>query len=175
MNFKHILLAIPKIFISLFETINAISFAWYIGWALLVEIIKKFVFNDWDFLLFLLVPFVLDTFFGTWASIKDGTFRFERFYELIAKVFVYLGILVLGHALSSFTVAGKVTGYGVVANGFYTILITYESHSALKKMGKVYPKAAFIQFAEQWLYTIIRAKQGKALTTAKDGTGQEHK
>lgn len=163
MNFKNIVWAIGRVFTSLWDAVNSVSFVWCISLSLLAKLTEKFLFKDWEYLVFLGVIFAMDWFFGTWWSVKSGTFSFERLYEVIAKVVVYAGILVMGHVLTYFTISGKAAGMSVLTFTFYWLLLSYECHSALKNMGRVYPRAAFIQWAENRLYEIIQTKQKKAL------------
>lgn len=130
--------------------------------AFFMQLIQQYIFKDWEYLNFLIVLFVLDTVFGVWKSIKDKTFDFDKIWDVIAKAFVYGGVLVVGHVLSYFTVDKNVSGYGFVANVFYSMLILFEARSALRNMGEVYPNAAFIQWAEGKISEIIQKRKDAA-------------
>lgn len=168
MNFKTILVALFKTFKSVAFSINWASFFLSLSLAGFIQAIQKYIFRDWTFLIFLAIPFMMDWFFGTWASIKKGTFSFEVLYNVIAKIAVYFGILVLGHNVSYFEIDGKLVGYPILKHTVYSLLILYESHSCLKNMGVVYPGLALIQWLEEKLYEFIKSKQ--TLNLKVDGT-----
>ena len=139
-----------------FKTILVASFSGF-----LMQLIQQYIFKDWQYLKFLLIVFLLDTFYGIWRRVKEGTFNFNKLWDIVAKVFVYAGFLIVGHVLSYFTVNGEVAGYGYVANGFYIMLLLFESRSALRNIGAIYPSLAIVQYLENKISQLIEAKQQK--------------
>ena len=73
----------------------------------LAELFEKYVFGDWEFVKFLVVLICLDTaleFIKHWMSHDISS----RAFGMIArKLLVYSSVMVLGHVMSRFSVAGE--------------------------------------------------------------------
>jgi toxin secretion/phage lysis holin len=75
----------------------------------IIAFIETYLFQDWQFLKFLLILIVLDTVLGLINSWKKRQVSSYGFGKLITKLVLYLFFLVLIHVLCHFTVAGAQT------------------------------------------------------------------
>ena len=104
-------------------------------------IFEKYVFNDWDFLVSLLLLFFLDTLVGSFAAIVEGIFKptigVKRFgLKLIGYTMTIICIGIMDNAL----IAGKSNWLeGVVDAGAFAIMIAFEGASVLKNIYRIYP------------------------------------
>lgn len=102
---------------------------------------ERYVFNDWDFLISLMLLFFMDTFVGAFASIIEGKFKptlGARMFvvKLIGYVFTVICIGIMDNTL----IGGRVNWLeGVVDAGAYAILMSFEGASVLKNIYRIYP------------------------------------
>lgn len=72
-----------------------------------LQFFNKYIFSDWDFLKYLVVLMVLDTFLGFikhWI-VKDVS---SKAYGMIAKkIMVYCAVMILANVIQGFTVNGE--------------------------------------------------------------------
>ena len=125
---------------SMFTKGSTVFAVWF---AIFAELFSKYIFDDWKFVGFLFVLVMLDTFFGTWKVIKYDGWRAlsltqgERF---IVKVFLYFGVLVLSHVLTSFTIHDKpnflFTWIDVVLYGY---MVAKEALSVARNINAIDP------------------------------------
>ena len=104
-------------------------------------IFQKYVFNDWDFLISLMLLFFLDTVIGTAVAIKEGRFRstigLQRFgLKFIGYTLTILCIGIMDNAL----IAGKSNWMeGIIDAGAYAVMMAFEGVSVLRNIYKIYP------------------------------------
>jgi len=65
---------------------------------------NKYVYKDWTYAIYLLIPILLDTIIESYNAKCNHVFKFSNFWEILKKIFIYIGILIIIHALSSFAV-----------------------------------------------------------------------
>ena len=73
----------------------------------MLTFVEKYLFNDWNFLAYLGVLIAVDTVFGVQHHWVQHTISSRAFSRLFTKVFIYMGLLVLTHVLTTFQVHGK--------------------------------------------------------------------
>lgn len=73
----------------------------------LVELFEKYVFGDWEFVFFLLVLIILDTVLGFIRHWIAHDISSRAFGMIARKLLVYSSVMVLGHVMSRFSVAGE--------------------------------------------------------------------
>ncbi|MCA8830529.1 phage holin family protein [Hymenobacter pini] len=69
--------------------------------------IEKYVFSDWNALVFLMVLFLLDTSLGMVRSFRQGRFHSRGMRQMFTKLRDYAVGLVVAHVLSSVQVDGQ--------------------------------------------------------------------
>jgi phage-related holin len=72
-----------------------------------LALVEKYLFDDWNFLSSLGVLILVDTVFGVQHHWVLHTISSRAFSRLFTKCFIYLGLLVLTHVLTTFQVHGK--------------------------------------------------------------------
>jgi phage-related holin len=106
-----------------------------------IYLFERYVFNDWDFLISLLLLFFMDTFVGSVASIIEGKFKptlgAKMFgIKMIGYTFTVICIGIMDNAL----IGGRVNWLeGVIDAGAYAILMAFEGASVLKNIYRIYP------------------------------------
>lgn len=102
---------------------------------------QKYVFNDWDFLISLMLLFFLDTAVGSLAAMVEGIFKptigAKRFgLKLIGYTMTIICIGIMDNTL----IAGRANWLeGVVDAGAFAIMIAFEGASVLKNIYRIYP------------------------------------
>jgi phage-related holin len=104
-------------------------------------IFERYVFNDWDFLISLLMLFFLDTVVGSIAAMVEGIFKptigAKRFgLKLIGYTLTIICIGIMDNTL----ISGRANWLeGVVDAGAFAIMIAFEGASVLKNIYRIYP------------------------------------
>lgn len=106
----------------------------------ILNFVETYIFNDWGVLVNIALLMFLDTFFGSWAAIKDGTFSAtEGLRKFLVKTFTMLGILLcVGTLTLASTEGGQILGV-FFKNGAFAIVIAFEAISVLRNIYKVRP------------------------------------
>lgn len=73
----------------------------------LAELFEKYVFGDWEFVRFLVVLIILDTLLGFIRHWIAHDISSRAFGMIARKLLVYSSVMVLGHVMSQFSVAGE--------------------------------------------------------------------
>lgn len=78
------------------------------GWVLapVLSFVDRFLWSDWEFVVFLAVLVILDTLTGLVRAWQQRAISSARFQRVVVKVFAYAVVLVALHALSRHTVHG---------------------------------------------------------------------
>lgn len=114
-----------------------------IGTVLFTEFIKKYIFADFNYLIFLFVVIILDVLSKVYTILlKGGTFDWDvLFKKLGLKIFKYMIYLISMHVFLSLEVGGKGFDFGFyVKYTIYALLITMDVSSILRNLGITLPK-----------------------------------
>ncbi|WP_375435092.1 bacteriophage holin [uncultured Hymenobacter sp.] len=107
-------------------------------WVLLV---RTYLFDDWQFLGFLLTLVVVDTVTGVlrgWQKRQVSSRAFSRFF---VKLLVYLSLLILAHVMTSFTIKGEVNVFFQWFDTFvYCAMMARETLSVLENLATIAPE-----------------------------------
>lgn len=104
-------------------------------------IFEKYVFNDWDFLVSLMLLFFLDTLVGSCAAIVEGVFKptigVKRFgLKMIGYTVTIICVGIMDNAL----IAGRANWLeGFIDAGAFAVMIAFEGASVLKNVYRIYP------------------------------------
>lgn len=107
----------------------------------MLYLFEKYIFNDWDYLVSLMLLFFLDTFVGALAAVVEGKFKptigLKGFgLKLIGYTLTIACIGIIDKTL----IAGKANILeGVVDAGAFAIMISFEGASVLKNIYRIYP------------------------------------
>lgn len=106
-------------------------------WALLI---RQYIFDDWQFLGFLMVLIVVDTITGVLRSWRQQKVSSRAFSRIFTKVLIYLALLILAHVMANFTVHGKVNVLFQWFDTFiYSAMMAREALSLLENLAAIEP------------------------------------
>ncbi len=97
--------------------------------------IEKYIFNDWEFLIFLTTAVSIDTVLGLIKSWKRGNISSKGCGGIIYKMISYSAILVILHIMSNFTIdKNSFTVFSYVKVLGYSSLIVKEAISIVENI-----------------------------------------
>lgn len=67
-----------------------------------ISYFKLHVYSEWTFLIFILIPMLIDKTLGIINAVINKKFEFNKLWNILDKLVLYLGILIIIKALSSF-------------------------------------------------------------------------
>lgn len=115
-----------------------------------IQFLEYFVFNDWEFLGFMVILIVIDTILGFWRGLKDKCISSKGFGMIFRKLFVYMSLLILSHVLVNFTIEGE---QSIIFLWFddlvYSAILLRESISILENVAIIYPNTISIKILEK--------------------------
>jgi toxin secretion/phage lysis holin len=77
------------------------------GFAPILSFIEKYIWDDWSFLMFMVLLVAIDTASGTLYAIKEHQFSSKKMQPLLIKIVVYGLTLITVHIMSAFTVKNQ--------------------------------------------------------------------
>lgn len=96
---------------------------------------EKYIFQDWGFAGYLIVPIMLDTLIGSYRAKKQGKFQWKKFDKIVDKLITYITILILVHVMTSFTIEDTtVTIFNWMRITVFSALMAKEGYSILKNL-----------------------------------------
>lgn len=105
-----------------------------------MKFVEKYVFNDWQFLVFLVVVVGVDTVLGFWKNWRYHTLSSAGFSKLFTKILIYGSVLVLTHVLTRFTIGGEAnTIFSWFDTVMYSAIMVREAISIVEKVGAISP------------------------------------
>lgn len=101
---------------------------------------EKYVFNDWEFVKFLVVLMIMDTVLGFAYHLIKHNFSVEGFEKIFIKLLCYGAALIVAHNLSSFTINGDpVQSFNWFRVLICTALMVREGLSIFKMIDRLSP------------------------------------
>ena len=124
---------------ELFEKFK-IPFAVAIPLSFISDFVDKYIFNDWQFVISLVIVLAIDTVLGVLISIRNRTFSSQGFGKFFEKVLIYMSVLILTHVLGHYRIDGIENH---VFNWFdhftYSAIMIREAISILENVSKLKP------------------------------------
>ena len=106
------------------------------------EFFSRYIFDDWRFLVFLVILIALDTLTGVLKAWKRKAISSDGFIGVILKTFVYAVFVIVLHILESFSEEEAIkTAFSWVGTLGYSAVIVRESISIIENLGVIYPTA----------------------------------
>ena len=107
-----------------------------VDWSLrIMNYFETYIYNDWDYAKFLLIPVILDTLLGIYVAKRLGKFRWFALNKVLEKLVIYLTMLVLAHVMSTFTVSGKPVGiFNWAKMAIFSAIMVKEAYSILRNL-----------------------------------------
>lgn len=114
---------------------------WALFFAPIIVFIERYIFSDWEFLVFLVVFMVLDTGLGFGYAFWKRKISTGKLANILVKIVVYGSVLVVGHVIENFEVSGETIPGGVYFKmTIYTAVMIVEGISILRNLGKINKK-----------------------------------
>lgn len=105
-----------------------------------MQLFEKYIFNDWEFIGFLIVLIALDTITGVWKHYKLNTVSSQGFGRFMVKVIVYGIFLIVVHVLGNFSDKPLVEEiFSWVDTLCYGAIVVRESISIIENLGAIQP------------------------------------
>ncbi len=104
------------------------------------EVFAKYIFDSWDFAVFLMVMVIIDTFTGIWAAMKQNALHSSPFGKVFVKTILYAAFLVVLHGFENYG-AGKISMkvFSWINSVGYAALIGREGLSVVENITKIKP------------------------------------
>ena len=93
--------------LSTFFTSNILAFKIGIMYSATLSVVEKYIFADWQYLIFLMVLIGIDTGLGFILAIRKKNISIDKARRLLHKFVIYFSVLCVTHILANFTVNGK--------------------------------------------------------------------
>ena len=122
------------------NSVNKLILLWSIPIGLIINLIEKYIFDDWQFLISLSVLVCLDTVLGFIKHLKFKTLSSSGFSKLFIKFIIYAAVLILTHVLKNYTVSGTVNIlFSWIDGTMYSAIVIREAISILENAGAISP------------------------------------
>ncbi len=112
------------------------------GWTLapVVAWIEKYVYSDWEFLMFLFVVISVDTVLGLIKAVVQKQVSSKGFGMVLRKIVIYAGALVTTSALVKFTIDGAPqAAFGFFNNVVFSAIMLREAISIFENISEIDP------------------------------------
>lgn len=137
----------------------------------LMQVVEKYLFNDWEYLRWLVVLVAIDTLLGITYAWKTNQFSSYGFSKVIVKMLLYGCCLVVINVLTRFTIAGETPALMADLASWFayfllTVLMLREAISVFENIAKIEPR-----FLPTWVLVRLKAFENqlteKATATTK--------
>lgn len=107
-----------------------------LGLAPYLDVFEEYVFNDWQFIITVMILLVVDTITGVWKGYKAKQLSSYKFRDVLKKAALYLMLIVIANVVSRYTVQGQANVLlQWVDNTVYALITITELLSILENMG----------------------------------------
>ena len=108
----------------------------------LIRFFECYIFDDWQFLMFMLILIIVDSILGFWRALKINSVSSKGFGMIFKKLFIYMALLILSHVLVNFKIEGKPSLIFMWFDDLvYSAILLRESISILENVANIYPNA----------------------------------
>ena len=128
-------------------------------WSAIAGLFNTYIFNDWSFLVYLVIMIMIDTILGVWKAFKYGNLSSARFGGLVIKSVLYAIFLVVIHNLTNFSTNDVTKSIFMwVEELCYAALLVREAISIIENIGAIKP-----DFLPVWILKRLKSfdKNGK--------------
>lgn len=114
----------------------------------IIQIIEKYLYKDWSFLIWLFILIGIDTTTGIWKAYKKKEISSKSFGQVITKTIIYGIFLIVIHALQNYTINNvSNTIFDWVASIAMGTLIVREAISIFENLASIAPN----MFPVEWI------------------------
>lgn len=125
---------------QLIDQKTKVASIWGLALAPVVAFVEKYLFNDWQFLSFLVIIVALDTALSLIKHWRANSLSSTGFAKLFTKMIVYMSLLILTHLMTHYTVQGQPqTWLSWIDYGMYGSIMVREAISILENLAFISP------------------------------------
>jgi len=111
-----------------------------ISWSSMAAFFNTYVFDDWSFLIYLVIMIFIDTVLGIWKAWKYHVLSSSRFGGMIIKSVLYAFFLIVVHNLTNFSTNELTKSLFLwVEELCYAALLVREAISIIENIGAIKP------------------------------------
>lgn len=108
--------------------------------AVLSELFEKYLFNDWQYLIFMVTLVAIDSVLGAYAAYKRKELSSKGWGKIIEKLLIYFSFLVMTHVLMFVTINGqKVTLLSWLDDTLFFAILIREAISVVENAALINP------------------------------------
>jgi toxin secretion/phage lysis holin len=101
-------------------------------------LVEKYLFNDWEFLIYLFIMIAFDSLLGFLKNWKRKTLSSKAWGQVIFKLISYMSLLIVAHIFVSFRIGGvKVELFDWFEKLVLTSLMVKEGISIIENVGSI--------------------------------------
>jgi len=136
---------------------------------MILKFINTYVYDDWNFLVSLVILITVDTALGFFKAWRNNTISSKGFGDIITKVFLYCMTLITVHVLMNFTIKGVHPGVVAYVDDFaLTSLMLRESISIFENIALINPK-----LVPPWILKKLKSFDSETGEKIENGTGSK--
>lgn len=106
----------------------------------IMDWVEKYLWNDWEFLNWLVILIILDTVTSIWFHFKKKDLSSDGFARLPIKLIIYSILLIVGNAMCSFTIQNAPQDQFTLFRTFICqALMIREALSIVENIAKIHP------------------------------------
>lgn len=121
--------------------------------ATLSQLFEKYLFNDWQYLIFLVTIVFIDSILGAYAAYKRQELSSRGWGKIIEKLLIYFSFLVMTHVLMFVTINGQVvTLFSWLDDTLFFAILIREAISIVENAALINPS-----LVPKWLLAKLKS------------------
>ena len=135
------------------ELFNSMLLLYASVFAVLSEFFEKYLFSDWQYLVFLVIMVAIDSILGAYAAYKRQELSSKGWGKIIEKLLIYFSFLVMTHVLMFVTINGqKVTLLSWLDDTLFFAILIREAISVVENAALINPT-----LVPKWLLSKLKS------------------
>jgi len=131
--------------------------------AVLSEIFEKYLFSDWQYLVFLVIMVAVDSVLGAYAAYKRQELSSKGWGKIIEKLLIYFSFLIMTHVLMFVTIAGQpITLLSWLDDTLFFAILIREAISVVENAALINPT-----LVPKWLLSKLKSFDNEGNPTPK--------
>lgn len=145
------------------ELTNIMLLVYASVFAAVSEIFEKYLFSDWQYLIFLIILVGIDSLLGAYAAYKRQELSSKGWGKIIEKLLIYFSFLVMTHVLMFVTINGqKVTLLSWLDDTLFFAILIREAISVVENAALINPG-----LVPKWLLSKLKSFDNDGNPTPK--------
>lgn len=126
--------------------------------------LEKYLFDDWEFLKFLIILILIDSAWGVWDAISAKELSKEGFQKGLEKLAIYGTLLVIGHILKEIKSGNEAMWFSYFTSLIHSYMVVNECISILEKLARRQPK-----WVPNWLLDKLKSFRDRGTNHTQNG------